>query len=105
MVNCSDAVGSIYADQICVCQALMNLVSNAAKFTSNGTVTVSAARKWTPDGEQVEFAVADTGIARVPAPLAKLFQEFSQADSSTTRKYGEPGWPRDKPPLLPDDGR
>ena len=91
VVNCPDAVGSIYADQIRVRQALMNLVSNAAKFTSNGTVTVSAARKWTPDGEQVEFAVADTGIGMSPDQLAKLFQEFSQADSSTTRKYGGTG--------------
>jgi adenylate cyclase len=91
VVNCPDAVGSMYADQIRVRQALMNLVSNAAKFTSNGTVTVSAAREWAADGELVEFAVSDTGIGMSPDQLAKLFQEFSQADSSTTRKYGGTG--------------
>jgi adenylate cyclase len=91
VVNCPDAIGSMYADQIRVRQALMNLLSNATKFTSSGTVTVSAARKWTADGEQVEFAVADTGIGMSPDQLAKLFQEFSQADSSTTRKYGGTG--------------
>src|SRR5580704_7784484 len=91
VVNCPDAVGSMYADQIRVRQALMNLVSNATKFTSNGTVTVSAAREWTADGEQVEFSVVDTGIGMSPDQLAKLFLEFSQADSSTTRKYGGTG--------------
>jgi signal transduction histidine kinase/CheY-like chemotaxis protein len=91
VVNCPDAIGSMYADQIRVRQALMNLLSNATKFTSNGTVTASAARKWTADGEQVEFAVADTGIGMSPDQLVKLFQEFSQADSSTTRKYGGTG--------------
>jgi adenylate cyclase len=91
VVNCPDAVGSMYADQIRVRQALMNLVSNAAKFTSNGTVTISAAKEWEVGGERTEFAVADTGIGMSPDQLAKLFQEFSQADSSTTRKYGGTG--------------
>src|SRR3984885_8783161 len=91
VVNCPGAIGSMYADQIRVRQALLNLLSNATKFTSNGTVTVSAAREWTPGGEQVEFTVADTGIGISPDQLARLFQEFSQADSSTTRKYGGTG--------------
>ena len=91
VVKCPDAIGSIYADQIRVRQALMNLVSNASKFTSNGTVTVFASKKRTADGEHVEFAVTDTGIGMSPDQLAKLFQEFSQADSSTTRKYGGTG--------------
>jgi signal transduction histidine kinase/CheY-like chemotaxis protein/HAMP domain-containing protein len=91
VVNCPDGIGSIYADQIRVRQALMNLVSNASKFTSNGTVTVSAATMRTVDGDRVEFAVMDTGIGMSPDQLAKLFQEFSQADSSTTRKYGGTG--------------
>jgi adenylate cyclase len=91
VVNCPDTIGSMYTDQIRVRQALMNLVSNASKFTSNGTVTVSAARERTADGERVEFAVTDTGIGMSPDQLAKLFQEFSQADSSTTRKYGGTG--------------
>ena len=81
----------MYADQIRVRQALMNLVSNASKFTSNGTVTVSAVREQTADGEHLEFAVSDTGIGMSPEQLAKMFQEFSQANSSTTRKYGGTG--------------
>jgi adenylate cyclase len=91
VVNCPDGIGSIYADQIRVRQALMNLVSNASKFTSDGMVTVSAATRRTVDGDQVEFAVTDTGIGMSPDQMAKLFQEFSQADSSTTRKYGGTG--------------
>ena len=48
MVSCPDVIGSMYADQIRVRQALMNLVSNASKFTSNGTVTISAAKERRP---------------------------------------------------------
>ena len=91
VVSCPDAVGSMYADQIRVRQALMNLVSNASKFTSKGTVTISASRKGVGTGESIEISVADTGIGMTPDQLAKLFQEFSQADSSTTRKYGGTG--------------
>ena len=91
VVSCPDAVGSMYADQIRVRQALMNLVSNASKFTSKGTVTISASRKGEGTGESIEISVADTGIGMTPEQLAKLFQEFSQADSSTTRKFGGTG--------------
>jgi adenylate cyclase len=85
------AIGSMHADQMRVRQTLMNLVSNASKFTSNGTVTVSASRRPTGEGERIEFVVADTGIGMTREQVAKLFQEFSQADSSTTRKYGGTG--------------
>ena len=106
VVNCPDAIGSMYADQIRVRQALMNLLSNATKFTSNGTVTVSAARKWTADGEQVEFAVADTGIGMSPDQLVKLFQEFSQAELIHHPQIRRNrAWARNQPPLLSDDGR
>jgi len=81
----------MYADQMRVHQALLNLVSNASKFTSNGTVTVSASRRQTGEGERIELVVADTGIGMTREQVAKLFQEFSQADSSTTRKYGGTG--------------
>ncbi len=63
----------------------------SAKFTSNGTVTISASRTRLPIGEGVEIVVTDTGIGMTPEQLSKLFQEFSQADSSTTRKYGGTG--------------
>jgi adenylate cyclase len=85
------SIGSIYADQMRVRQALLNLVSNAAKFTSNGKVTISAARPSEGGGDWLEITVEDTGIGMTSEQLAKLFQEFSQADSSTTRKYGGTG--------------
>jgi hypothetical protein len=91
VIDCPATVGSMYADQMRVRQALMNLVSNAGKFTSNGTVTVSASRRQTAERELIEFVVADTGIGMTPEQIGKLFQEFSQADSSTTRKYGGTG--------------
>jgi signal transduction histidine kinase/CheY-like chemotaxis protein/HAMP domain-containing protein len=91
VVNCSDAIGSMYADQIRVRQALLNLLSNASKFTANGVVTISAARAGNGAAERIEIAVTDTGIGMTPEQLGKLFQEFSQADSSTTRKYGGTG--------------
>jgi signal transduction histidine kinase/CheY-like chemotaxis protein len=91
LVHCPEVVGSMYADQIRVRQALMNLVSNASKFTSNGTVKISASRTHLPVGEGIEIVVMDTGIGMTPEQLDKLFQEFSQVDSSTTRKYGGTG--------------
>ncbi|WP_162914831.1 response regulator [Desertibaculum subflavum] len=84
-------IGSIYADQMRVRQALLNLVSNAGKFTSNGTVTISSARHDDGGGSRIEIAVEDTGIGMTSEQLGKLFQEFSQADSSTTRKFGGTG--------------
>jgi len=78
---------SMYADQMRVRQALLNLVSNAGKFTENGTVTISSEQK----GDLIEIAVKDTGIGMTPDQVGKLFQEFTQADSSTTRKYGGTG--------------
>ena len=72
-------------------QNLFNLLSNAAKFTSDGTITLSLKRVAGPLGDMFEFAVADTGIGMSPAQKRKLFQAFVQADSSTTRNYGGTG--------------
>lgn len=84
-------VDYIHADQMRVRQALLNLASNASKFTSSGNVTISSARKSENGIECIEIAVEDTGIGMAPEQVGKLFQEFSQADSSTTRKYGGTG--------------
>ena len=90
VVRCPDAIYRIRADQLRVRQILLNLLSNGCKFTENGQVTVEAGRP-TRDGDGVIISVADTGIGMTPQQMANLFQEFSQADSSTTRKYGGTG--------------
>ncbi|SEC63066.1 Signal transduction histidine kinase [Rhizobiales bacterium GAS191] len=91
IVNCSPPIDLMFADQMRVRQALLNLASNAVKFTENGTVTITAQQQDDKGAEWVTIAVADTGIGMTPEQMGKLFQEFSQADSSTTRKYGGTG--------------
>jgi signal transduction histidine kinase/CheY-like chemotaxis protein len=91
LVNCPPDIGNIRADQTRVRQALLNLVSNANKFTERGRVTVSVRRIKDHDGEHVEMAIADTGIGMTAEQMGRLFQEFVQADASTTRKYGGTG--------------
>jgi CheY-like chemotaxis protein len=72
-------------------QALLNLLSNANKFTDHGTITIDARQEQEDNRDWVTIAVADTGIGMTPDQMGKLFQEFSQADASTTRKYGGTG--------------
>ena len=72
-------------------QALLNLVSNANRFTERGKVTISAPRAAVDGGTWIAMAVADTGIGMTPEQMGRLFQEFVQADESTTRKYGGTG--------------
>jgi signal transduction histidine kinase/DNA-binding response OmpR family regulator len=73
-------------------QVLLNLLSNAVKFTDTGEVVLTVHSATVDDGRpQLEFAVRDSGIGLSPAGISKLFQSFSQADSSTTRKYGGTG--------------
>jgi signal transduction histidine kinase len=90
-VRCDPALGTLHADQMRLRQALLNLMSNANKFTEKGTITI-AARQGQEDGRDwITLAVADTGIGMTAEQMGKLFQEFSQADASTTRKYGGTG--------------
>jgi PAS domain S-box-containing protein len=84
-------VGAIEADALRLKQVLLNLLSNAAKFTEKGTVTLRAAPAARDGRPGVAFAVSDTGIGMTPEQVAKVFEEFTQADSSTTRKYGGTG--------------
>jgi signal transduction histidine kinase/CheY-like chemotaxis protein len=91
MVECAPGIGVMQADQTRVRQALLNLLSNANKFTERGTVTVRAERRQEADRDWITMAVSDTGIGMTPEQVGKLFREFSQADSSTTRKYGGTG--------------
>jgi GAF domain-containing protein/DNA-binding response OmpR family regulator/anti-sigma regulatory factor (Ser/Thr protein kinase) len=89
VVECAADLGAMHADQVKVRQALLNLLSNAAKFTEQGTVTLSVRRE-AGDG-LISFAVSDTGIGMTEEQLGRLFEAFSQADSSTTRRYGGTG--------------
>jgi len=84
-------VGEIHADVTKLRQSLFNLLSNACKFTENGRITLSARRELRSDEPWLRFSVADTGIGMTPDQLARLFQPFTQADASTTRKYGGTG--------------
>jgi GAF domain-containing protein len=90
-VNCDGAIGTMDADQMRLRQALLNLMSNANKFTERGTISVDARQGQENGRDFVTIAVADTGIGMTPEQMGKLFQEFSQADASTTRKYGGTG--------------
>lgn len=82
----------LYGDMGRLRQVLINLVSNAVKFTDRGGVYVFASVKEQSDnGLTVEFSVKDTGIGIDPAKVGRLFQPFSQLDSSMTRKYGGTG--------------
>jgi signal transduction histidine kinase/DNA-binding response OmpR family regulator len=85
------SLATMRADLTKVRQALFNLISNAAKFTENGEITLSA-RKLVADGrDSVHFAVSDRGIGIPPEKLETIFEEFSQADESTTRDFGGTG--------------
>ena len=89
--RCDGAIGRLHADQMRLRQALLNLMSNANKFTERGTISVDARQAQENGREWVTIAVTDTGIGMTPEQIGKLFQEFSQADASTTRKYGGTG--------------
>ena len=83
--------GSIVTDTIKLRQALYNLLSNAAKFTEKGNIGLGVSRISGASGEEILFRVSDTGIGMTPEQISGLFEYFSQADSSTTRKYGGTG--------------
>ena len=90
-VHCDGAIGTLHADEMRLRQALLNLMSNANKFTERGTISVDARQEQANSRDWVTIAVADTGIGMTADQMGKLFQEFSQADASTTRKYGGTG--------------
>ncbi len=104
-IRTSPDLGIMRADLTKVRQTLFNLLSNASKFTRRGVITLSAERvpaamavASTDDspppsatGERIRFHVADTGIGMTPDQLSRIFQPFTQADASTTRKYGGTG--------------
>jgi PAS domain S-box-containing protein len=83
--------GTMYTDLTRLRQCLLNLLSNACKFTRHGTVVLRVARETRPDADWVVFSVRDSGIGMTPEQVGRLFQAFTQADATTTRKYGGTG--------------
>jgi signal transduction histidine kinase/DNA-binding response OmpR family regulator len=90
-VDCQDDESTMHADLTKVRQALFNLLSNACKFTDQGTITLNVSEEPINGSPWLRFRVSDTGIGMTPEQMDKLFQAFSQADASTTREYGGTG--------------
>jgi signal transduction histidine kinase len=90
-VRCAPDAGQLREDITKVRQVLLNLLSNAAKFTEKGTVSLDVRRENDVAGTWVTFRVRDTGIGLTPGQLEKLFQAFTQADGGIQRKYGGTG--------------
>jgi GAF domain-containing protein/CheY-like chemotaxis protein len=90
VVEVQDKLGMLTADPMRLRQILLNLLSNACKFTKQGEVALRVQRV-ADGGGWIEFAVTDTGIGMTAEQQAKLFEEFTQADSATAQRYGGTG--------------
>jgi len=91
-VRWGEGLGTVRSDATRVRQVLLNLLSNASKFTERGTITLEAEREADPAGPGwLVLRVRDTGIGMTPEQLAKLFEAFAQAERSTASKYGGTG--------------
>src|SRR5215510_13264816 len=91
VVQCFNDVHPLYVDALRLRQILLNLLSNACKFTRNGNVALSVGPVSAAGREWLDFVVSDTGIGMTPEQLDKLFEEFTQGDQSTARRYGGTG--------------
>ncbi len=92
VLDASEDLGDLDADPLRIKQILLNLLSNACKFTRGGEVRLSVQRRPDADGkEELRFDISDTGIGITDAQMQMLFTAFTQADSSTTRKFGGTG--------------
>jgi signal transduction histidine kinase len=87
VLDCPADVGAMDTDVVKVKQVLFNLLSNSAKFTEAGTITLAITRT----ADVIDFAITDTGIGMTDEQMGRLFQAFTQADVATTRKYGGTG--------------
>jgi signal transduction histidine kinase len=84
-------IDKVVADPLKLRQSLINLLSNAAKFTARGTISVTVGRRESPNGEMLKIEVRDTGIGISPEGLQRLFQDFSQAERNTASRFGGTG--------------
>ncbi|HEX8458977.1 MAG TPA: response regulator [Pyrinomonadaceae bacterium] len=91
VVEAAGGLGRMHADLTKVRQSLLNLMSNACKFTKAGTVALEVTRREADGREWINFSVRDSGIGITKEQMNKLFQPFSQADASTTREFGGTG--------------
>lgn len=90
-VETGQAPAKVLGDSVRLKQILLNLLSNSSKFTSGGSINLEVSRERVDGHFWVAFKVRDTGIGMTPEQIEKLFQPFTQADASTTRKYGGTG--------------
>jgi PAS domain S-box-containing protein len=91
VVVCPSSIGFIHADLTKTRQILLNLLSNAVKFTDHGEIRLTANKTLREGVPAIQFIVADTGIGMTAQQLSKLFQAFSQGDSTTSRRFGGTG--------------
>jgi signal transduction histidine kinase len=91
VVKCPSGLGMVSTDQTKLRQAALNLMSNAAKFTENGTIILSVQRRKSQAGDWIEIQVQDSGIGIAQSDIGRLFQNFGQANSATSSKYGGTG--------------
>jgi signal transduction histidine kinase len=90
-LDCPEDLGPGKGDATRIRQCVLNLIGNACKFTKDGVVKVVARRLTDPGGDMLQVAVTDTGIGMTPEQMGRLFQAFTQVDSSAGRKYGGTG--------------
>jgi signal transduction histidine kinase/DNA-binding response OmpR family regulator/HAMP domain-containing protein len=90
-IICPPDIGHLRSDLTKVKQSLLNLLSNSSKFTTNGSITLKVWRSAAAAGSTFKFQVSDTGIGMTAAQVAKLFQAFTQADTTTTKRFGGTG--------------
>jgi signal transduction histidine kinase len=91
VINRSDDLGIMISDATKLRQSILNLLSNAGKFTKGGKVILSVTRYKRPTGDWMRISVEDNGIGISPESVQKLFKNFNQADASTASKYGGTG--------------
>src|SRR5262245_52213070 len=91
VIDCPSDIGALHADQIRVRQVLLNLASNANKFTESGTVTIAVAPRQREGRDWLEVAVTDTGNGVTEEQHGRLFQESSHAAATTPRYYAGAG--------------
>ena len=87
IVELADDIGSIFTDHIKLRQTLLNLMSNAIKFTNNGTITIHCDWRMKEDKNHLYLSIKDTGIGIAEDNISKLFQPFTQVDQTTNRQY------------------